>query len=96
MIPYVGVGLSKQHKQVWEAVLINALSDMIIESVGAGERHSVAVSDSGAIYAFGRGHSGADSHASTVQCLVFAHQSLDCITSSVQRACTREPQPTIG
>jgi len=51
------LGLSKQHKQVWEAVLINALSDMIIEFVGAGERHSVAVSDSGAIYAFGRGHS---------------------------------------
>jgi alpha-tubulin suppressor-like RCC1 family protein len=49
-------GLGKGHKKaVWDAVKIDALASVNIEFVGAGERHSVAVSDVGTIYAFGSG-----------------------------------------
>jgi alpha-tubulin suppressor-like RCC1 family protein len=49
-------GLGKGHKKaVWDAVKIDALANVNIEFVGAGERHSVAVSDVGTIYAFGSG-----------------------------------------
>lgn len=50
------LGLGKGHKKaVWDAVKIDALASVNIEFVGAGERHSVAVSDVGTIYAFGSG-----------------------------------------
>jgi hypothetical protein len=52
--PLPASGLSKgQKKLVWDAVLVDALAGVRIEFVAAGDKHSVAVSESGAIYAFG-------------------------------------------
>jgi alpha-tubulin suppressor-like RCC1 family protein len=38
-----------------DASRIEALADVKIDFVGAGDRHSIAVSDTGVIYTFGSG-----------------------------------------
>jgi hypothetical protein len=44
---------------VWDAAFIDALAGVKIDFVGAGEKHSIAVSETGGIYAFGSGNTGA-------------------------------------
>lgn len=52
-------GLGKgQKKMVWDAIPIEALSGVCVEFVGAGQKHSIAVSDNGVIYTFGAGATG--------------------------------------